>query len=66
MRALLIVFHSLTGGTRQMAEAAARGAEAQSDARVRRLPAVEAQSADVLSADGYIFAAPETSPPSPV
>jgi len=52
MRTLLIVFHSLTGGTRQMAEAAARGAEAQ--------------SADVLAADGYILATPETSRPSPV
>ena len=59
MRTLLIVFHSLTGGTRQMAEAAARGAEAQPDIRVRLVPAVEAQPADVLSADGYIFATPE-------
>jgi multimeric flavodoxin WrbA len=66
MKTLLIVFHSLTSGTRQMAEAAARGAEAQSDARVRRLQAVEAQSADVLAADGYIFATPETSRSSPV
>src|SRR5215207_4497063 len=60
MKTLLIVFHSLTGGTRQMAEAAARGAEAQSDIRVRLLPAVEAQPADVLAADGYVFATPET------
>src|SRR5829696_3771770 len=59
MRTLLIVFHSLTGGTRQMAEAAACGAEAQPDVRVRLLPAVQAQPADVLSADGYIFATPE-------
>ncbi len=59
MKTLLIVFHSLTGGTRQMAEAAARGAEAQSDVSVRLLPAVEAQPADVLGADGYIFATPE-------
>ena len=59
MRTLLIVFHSLTGGTRQMAEAAARGAKAQSEVNVRLRPAVEAQ-ADVLAADGYIFATPET------
>jgi len=59
MRTLLIVFHSLTGGTRQMAGAAARGAEAQSDVSVRLLPAVQAQPADVLGADGYIFATPE-------
>jgi flavodoxin len=30
MKTLLIVFQSLTGGTRQMAEAAAQGAQAQS------------------------------------
>src|SRR5919206_4298799 len=59
MKTLLIVFHSVTGGTRQMAEAAARGAEAQSDVSVRLLRAVEAQPADVLAADGYIFATPE-------
>jgi flavodoxin len=40
MRTLLIVFHSLTSGTRQMAEAAARGAEAQSEVSVRLLLAV--------------------------
>ena len=43
-----------------MAEAAARGAQAQPDIRVRLLPAVEAQPADVLAADGYVFATPET------
>src|SRR5215207_7376907 len=59
MKTLLIVFHSLTGGTRQMAQAAARGAEAQSEVNVRLLPAVQAQPADVLSADAYIFASPE-------
>jgi len=59
MKTLLIVFHSLTGGARQMAEAAARGAEAQAEVSVRLLPAVEAQPADVLGADGYIFATPE-------
>ena len=58
MRTLLIVFHSLTGGTRQMAEVAARGAQAQSEVSV--LPAVQAQPEDVLAADGYIFATPET------
>jgi multimeric flavodoxin WrbA len=59
MRTLLIVFHSLTGGTRQMAEAAAQGAQAQSEVSVRLLPAVQAQPEDVLAADGYIFATPE-------
>ena len=59
MKTLLIVFHSLTGGTRQMAGAAARGAKAQSDVSVRLLRAVQAQPADVLAADGYVFATPE-------
>jgi multimeric flavodoxin WrbA len=60
MRTLLIVFHSLTGGTREMAEAAAQGAQAQSEVNVRLLPAVQAQPEDVLGADGYMFATPET------
>jgi multimeric flavodoxin WrbA len=59
MKTLLIVYHSLTGGTRQMAEAAAAGAAAQHGAGVRLLQAVTAGPGDVLAADGYIFAAPE-------
>jgi multimeric flavodoxin WrbA len=59
MRTLLIVFLSRTGGTRQMAEAAAHGAGAEPDVQVRLLRASDVQSADVLAADGYIFATPE-------
>ncbi len=59
MKTLLIVFHSRTGGTRQMAEAACCGARLEPAVRVRRLTASEAQGEDVLAADGYIFAAPE-------
>ncbi len=59
MKTLLIVFHSATGGTRQMAEAAARGASIEPDTRTRLMPASEAQASDVLAADGYVFAAPE-------
>ena len=59
MKTLLIVFHSLTGGTRQLAEAARRGAQAEPDVRTILLPAADAQPADVLAADGYIFATPE-------
>jgi len=57
-RTLLIVFHSMTGGTRQMAAAAARGAEGQG-VRVRLVPAAEAGPADLLAAAGYLFATPE-------
>ncbi len=59
MRTLLIVFHTQTGGTRQMAEAAMRGAATETQLRVRLLPAPEAGPEDVLEADGYIFATPE-------
>ena len=58
MKTLLIVFHSMTGGTRQMAEAAVRGA-AETEPGVRVLRAPEAGLADVLGAGGYVFAAPE-------
>jgi multimeric flavodoxin WrbA len=59
MKTLLIVFHSLTGGTRQMAEAAFRGAASEAGMQTRLLQAPNAGPADVLAADGYIFAAPE-------
>jgi NAD(P)H-dependent FMN reductase len=59
MKTLLIVFHSRTGGTRQMADAACRGGGIEADVQVRLLAASQAQSSDVLAADGYIFATPE-------
>ncbi len=59
MKTLLIVYHSLTGGTRQMAEAAADAARAEEGVDVRLLRAIDAGPADVLAADGYLFAAPE-------
>jgi multimeric flavodoxin WrbA len=59
MKTLLIVYHSRTGGTRQMAEAAATGAAAEPGVDVRLLQATAARPDDVLAADGYIFASPE-------
>ena len=59
MKTLLIVFHSLTGGTRQMAEAAVRGAATEAGLRVRLMRAPDATAEDVLAADGYVFATPE-------
>lgn len=58
-KTLLIVYHSLTDGTRQMAEAARAGAAAEEGVDVRLLRAAEAGPADVLAADGYVFATPE-------
>jgi multimeric flavodoxin WrbA len=62
MKTLLIVYHSMTGGTRQMAEAAAAAARTQADEQhltIRLQRAHETQPADVLAADGYLFATPE-------
>lgn len=59
MKTLLIVYHSLTGGTRQMAEAAARGAHGEPEIAIRLMTAAEAEGSDLLAADGYIFASPE-------
>ena len=59
MKTLLIVYHSLTGGTCQMAQAAATGARGEPDVDVRLLTAPKTSGDDVLAADGYIFATPE-------
>lgn len=59
MKTLLIVYHSMTGGARQMAEAAARGAGAEADVRVQCLRAASAGADEVLAADGYLFVTPE-------
>lgn len=56
---LLIVYHSMTGGTRQMVEAAKSGAAAEEGVAVRVLHATQAGPTDVLAADGLIFATPE-------
>ena len=58
-KTLLIVYHSLTGGTRQMAEAVRDGAAGETDCAVRLLHAAQAGPQDVLAADGYVFATPE-------
>ena len=59
MRTLLIVHHSLTGGTRQMAQAAATGASTEAGVTVRSLRAIDAGAQDLLGADGYLFATSE-------
>lgn len=59
MKRLLIVYHSMTGGARQMAEAAARGAAAEPAVEVRLRRAADARAEDVLAADGYLFVTPE-------
>ena len=49
----------MTQGTRQMAEAASRGAKEEAGVAVRLLHAADAGPQDVLASDGYLFATPE-------
>lgn len=57
MARLLIVYHSKTGGSRQMAEAAATAADAEAETVLKT--ARDAGPDDLLEAGGYIFCAPE-------
>jgi multimeric flavodoxin WrbA len=59
VKTLLIVYHTQTGGTLQMAQAAAAGARAEPGVRVALLHAAAVHTAQVLNADGYVFATPE-------
>ena len=59
MKTLLVVFHSMTGATRQMADALAEGAALEPRVRVRTLHASVAEAIDVTAADAYVFATPE-------
>lgn len=59
MKRLLIVHHSQTGGTLQMAQAAARAAAAEPGVEVALQHAAATTADDVLAADGYVFATPE-------
>lgn len=57
MAELLIVYHSRTGGSRQMAVAAAAAARPEASTTLKS--ADQAGPDDLLNADGYIFCAPE-------
>ena len=59
MKSVLIVYHSTTGGTLQMAEAAAKGAKREAGVTVRLETAATADARALLGADGYLFACPE-------
>ena len=61
MKHLLIVYHTKTGNTGQLAEAARRGAvsEAVTDVRLRLRTAADAGPGDLLWADGLLLGTPE-------
>ena len=59
MKRLLIVYHSMTGGSRQMAEAVLAGAAGERGVDARLVHAAHAHAEDLLGADGYAFVTPE-------
>ena len=59
MKTLLIVYHSQSGATAQLAEACARGAAQEEQVEVRCLRALYAGTRDLLWADGVLFGSPE-------
>lgn len=59
MPRLLLVWWSMTGGTRQLAEALVEGAREEPGIEVVSLPADRAGPDDVLAAQAFVFATPE-------
>jgi multimeric flavodoxin WrbA len=56
MKKLLIVWHSMTGGSEALARAALDGA---TEVEARLVYAADVTAADMLGADGYLFVFPE-------
>jgi multimeric flavodoxin WrbA len=59
MKTLLVVYHSMTGGSEQMARALVAGAVAETGTKSHLLHASAANANDLIAADGYAFATPE-------
>ena len=59
MKILLVVYHSMTGGSEQMARALVAGASTEPGTKSRLLHASAANANDIIAADGYAFATPE-------
>ena len=56
---LLVVYHTMTGGTAQMVEAFVRAADHEPGILVRASKASQTRSEQVLGASGLVFATPE-------
>jgi NAD(P)H-dependent FMN reductase len=59
MKTLLIVYHTLTGGSLQLAQAAAAGGAREPQVAMRLKAAAAAGPDELLAADGYLFICPE-------
>jgi NAD(P)H-dependent FMN reductase len=59
MKQLAIIWHSMTGGSEALAQAAYAGAARGQGLKVLMLNAAEADAEHMLAADGYLFVFPE-------
>ncbi len=59
MKTLLVVYHSMTGGSEQMARTLIEGAATETGTKTRLLHASAAHAHDVIDADAYVFVTPE-------
>jgi len=59
MKHLLIIYHTQSGNTGQMAAAVLRGCQQETDVITRLLSAFDAGLSDLLWADGIVFGTPE-------
>jgi multimeric flavodoxin WrbA len=59
MKTLLIVYHSQSGNTEQLAQAVYRGASQAAETHIRLLRAFDATLQDLLDCDGVLLGTPE-------
>ena len=59
MKKLLIIYHSQTGNTAQLAQAVLRGCEKERSVRTRKLKAFDTVLDDLIWADGLLVGTPE-------
>jgi hypothetical protein len=59
MKQLLILWHSMTGGSQALADAAFAGAQSAGDVTVRMRHADAVTPVDMLASDGFLFVFPE-------
>ena len=59
MKTLLIVYHSMTGGSEAMAQSVATGAACEPEVHSQLLSATQATAADVIAADACVWVMPE-------
>ncbi len=59
MKHLLVIYHSQSGNTAQLAQAVVRGCQAEAGVETRLCKAFDAQLEDLLWAEGLLFGTPE-------